>query len=252
MEKNPISAIRNNAIGTNKLAAVSHSRGVAAFTLVSTDKAANPRSILGASKRVAELAVLRWNDAKSRMKAIRLGNVFGTPGSVVPTFLCQISRGGPVTITHPGAARYFLTLAAAVDAILSVSCLPDGGGVFVPDLGRAVRILDLAHELIEKAGSTANERIAVEFTGLRAGEKLTEDLVSEHESIEPTSHGGLFKIKSPGIHAAAFDDHMARLTETVNRRAAAEMLALVKDMVPEYRASEFLLGLIEQSAARAI
>src|SRR5271155_264734 len=147
MENNPFAAVRNNAIGTASLGRIARAEGVANFVMVSTDKAVNPISIMGASKRVAELALLSLNNPKNRMSAVRLANVLGSQGSVVPTFVNQISRGGPITVTHPDVSRYFLTIGEAVELILLASGLEEGGGVFIPQLGAPVKILDMALEL---------------------------------------------------------------------------------------------------------
>ena len=130
MENNPFAAVRNNALGTASLARISQAEGVAIFVMVSTDKAVNPISVMGVSKRVAELALLRLNNSQNQMSALRLGNVLGSHGSVVPTFLRQISQGGPVTVTHPDVSRYFLTIEEAVQLILLTSSLDEGGGHF--------------------------------------------------------------------------------------------------------------------------
>src|SRR5277367_1092929 len=140
MENNPFAAVRNNALGTASLARIAQAEGVASFVMVSTDKAVNPISIMGASKRVAELALLNLNNPNTRMSAVRLANVLGSHGSVVPTFLSQISRGGPVTVTHQDVSRYFLTMGEAVELILRASGLEESGGIFVPQVGEPVKI----------------------------------------------------------------------------------------------------------------
>ena len=156
MESNPLAAVRNNALGTNNLARISRIAGVRTFVMVSTDKAVNPISVMGASKRVAELALLRWSGSSNYMRALRLGNILASVGSVVPTFLRQISRGGPVTVTHPEVCRYFHTMDEAVELVLLTSRVETGGGIFTPQLGEPVRILDLARQLVSDSHLNLN------------------------------------------------------------------------------------------------
>ena len=249
MERNPIPAIRNNALGTNILASIARMHGAARLIMVSTDKAVNPTSVMGLSKRVAELALLRWTDSKSRMRALRLGNVMGSEGSVAPLFLQQIAAGGPVTVTHRNALRYFLSISEAVELILLTSGLEGPGGVFIPDLREPIRILDLAHQMIEKAGFKPEKEIPIAFTGLRPGDKLTEEFVSDRESVEPTMNARLHRVKTPEIAPDKFDALMRDLSEKVERRDLAAALALLHDIVPEYRPSQSLRGLLKDFSA---
>lgn len=248
-ERNPISAVRNNALGTNVLAEASQMHGVARLIMISTDKAVNPISVMGASKRVAEHALLRWTNSNSQMRALRLGNVLGSEGSVVPAFQRQIAAGGPVTVTHPNVSRYFLAIGEAVELILLAASLEGAEGVFIPELGEPVRILDLAHQMIEKAGFTPEREIPIAFTGLRSGDKMTEEFVSDRESLEPTGNAKLHRVKTPEIVPDKFDALMRDLSEKVERRELAAALALLYDIVPEYRPSESLLGLLKDFSA---
>src|SRR5277367_2154196 len=159
MENNPFAAVRNNALGTASLARIAQAEGVANIVMVSTDKAVNPISVMGASKRVAELALLSLNNPRNRMSAVRLANVLGSQGSVVPRFLTQISQGGPVTVTHPDVSRYFVTIGEAVELILLASRLEKSGGIFVPQVGGPVRILDIATELIRDSPTESRKDI---------------------------------------------------------------------------------------------
>jgi FlaA1/EpsC-like NDP-sugar epimerase len=252
MEANPIAAIRNNAIGTYALARIAYIRGVDNFTLISTDKAVNPRSIMGATKRIAELATLRWQGSHGQMRVVRLGNVVETQGSVIPKFRRQISMGGPVTVTHSEASRYFLTLEQAVGAILLTSVIPGDGGIFVPELGEPVKILNLASQLIKEAGSPLCGSAAISITGLRPGDKLTEDFTFDHESLEPTSQPRLFRVRGSAIDAEAFDRHLEQLTSSVSRRCLSEMLELIEEMIPEYIPSESLLDLVGRVSGQAL
>ncbi len=249
MERNPIAAIQNNAIGTILLAQAVLTHGVERLVMVSTDKAVKPRSIMGASKRVAELALMRFTTVRSQMRAIRLGNVLDTEGSVTKVFAQQIFAGGPVTVTHPDVTRYFLTLPEAIELILLGSELEEDGGILICDLGVPVKILDLARRMIEAAGADSKRRIAITFTGMRPGDKMAEEFIAEHESVEPTSDGRLSKVKSKQISRDQFDSHISDLRSAVDRYDLAALLETLFRIVPEYQPSESLLGLLEGASA---
>jgi FlaA1/EpsC-like NDP-sugar epimerase len=240
MENNPLAVVQNNALGTNTLARISRKEGATILVMVSTDKAVNPISIMGASKRVAELALLRWNNSGTQMSSVRLGNVLGSQGSVVPRFLQQISRGGPVTVTHPDVSRYFLTIDEAVELILLASGLEEGGGIFVPQLGSPAKILDLALQLIRDARSKCGKDIPVVFTGLRPGDKLSEEFLSRNESAEPTTDGRLFRVRTQDTLNGRFDVYLEELSRSVDQRNLASMLETLCTIVPDYRPSELL------------
>jgi len=242
LERNPIPAVQNNAIGTNVLAQTAQRHGTAMFVMVSTDKAVKPHSVMGASKRVAELALLRWSSAETPMRAVRLGNVYGSQGSVVPAFLQQISQAGPVTVTDPAVNRYFLSLDEAVERVLLAASLAGGGGIFIPHLGEPVRILDLAHQLIEEAGFQPGDEIPIVMTGLRPGDKMAEQLVSDLEWVDPKDKGTLRLIKSPQPSPERFDSVMAALQESVVRRDVTAVLEHLRHLVPDYRPSAEVLA----------
>lgn len=248
MENNPFAAVRNNALGTDSLARISRSEGVAKFVMVSTDKAVNPISIMGASKRVAELSLLHLNNPKNQMSAVRLGNVLGSQGSVVPKFLGQISRGGPITVTHPEVSRYFLTVDEAVELILLVSGLEESGGIFVPRLGAPVKILDMALELIHHARSESQNDISVMFTGLRLGDKMSEEFVYQDESAEPTIDRRLFRLNTWKFPADKFDVHMEHLASSALQRNLPSMIEALCQIVPDYRPTELLYPSTEGSS----
>jgi FlaA1/EpsC-like NDP-sugar epimerase len=249
MEQNPIAAVQANALGTNALATTAATFGVAKLVMVSTDKAANPRSIMGASKRVAELALIRWTTGHSCMRSIRLGNVLGSHGSVVPTFERQITVGGPVTVTHPDASRYFLSMENAVELILAALAIEGEGKVLIPDLGQPVRIIDLAHKLIKESGLQPESEIPIALIGLRPGDKLSETLISEHESVAGTNDPRLFAAKSPEILPDEFDSRMQDLAENANRRNLALVMESLCKFVPQYQPSESLLRLLSGYSA---
>jgi FlaA1/EpsC-like NDP-sugar epimerase len=242
MESNPLAAVRNNALGTNTLAKVSRIAGVRTFIMVSTDKAVNPISIMGASKRVAELALLRWSGSTNYMRALRLGNILASVGSVVPAFLRQISRGGPVTVTHPEVCRYFHTMDEAVELVLLTSRVDIGGGIFIPLLGAPVRILDMARQLVSDSQSQSEpgREIPITFAGLRPGDKMSEEFLFANESVELTPDRSLLRVSTTEILSEKFDADIERLSESVEQRDLPLALELLCQMVPEYRPTEAL------------
>lgn len=247
MEMNPVEAIRNNAMGTFMVSEVSKDHRVETLVMISTDKAVNPCCIMGASKRIAELVLLQGSTARCEMKSIRLGNVLGSHGSVVPLFHRQISRGGPVTVTQPGVTRYFLNLSDAVELILAVGGLEGGGGIFIPDMGEPVKIIDLARQMIREAGLEPEKDISIVFTGLREGDKMTEQLMSAREISEPTSDPRLRRVCCPSISPTKFDTAISELAESVRLRDLCALVKAVCQLVPEYRPSTTLLGLSSRS-----
>jgi FlaA1/EpsC-like NDP-sugar epimerase len=247
MENNPFAAVRNNALGTVGLARLSQAEGVAIFVMVSTDKAVNPISVMGASKRVAELALLSLNNSQNQMSAVRLGNVLGSHGSVVPTFLRQISQGGPVTVTHPDVSRYFLTIEEAAELILLTSSLDEGGGIFIPQLRAPVKILDIAYELVGHARSKPCRDIPITFTGLRSGDKMSEQFLDQDESAEPTVDRRLFRVKTRKIPADRFAVHLSDLSRSVAERDLPSMIETLCRIVPAYRPTQLLCRSTEGS-----
>jgi FlaA1/EpsC-like NDP-sugar epimerase len=189
MERNPVEAVRNNAIGTRVVATVAGQLGLGAFVLVSTDKAVMPATVMGASKALAECAIdaAQRRFPATRYMAVRFGNVLGSSGSVVPIFRRQIAQGGPVTVTDEKMQRYFMTIPEAVALVIRAGSLGDGGEVFVLDMGEPVKILDLARQMIELSGLEPDRDIAIEFIGARPGEKLHEELYNPFERPQPTA-----------------------------------------------------------------
>jgi len=243
MEENPIAAIRNNILGTWTLATTAARYRARQLTMISTDKAANPRSIMGAAKRVAEQILTRLDTPATRMCAIRLGNVLGSTGSVAPFFQRQIANGGPVTVTHPEARRYFLSLEDATNLILSAAGLEDSATLFVPDLAEPIKILDLAKKLISEAQPSATpdgKKIEIVFAGLRPGDKLYEDLLSSSESAEPTTHPKLRRIVGPIPTAKSLDAAITLISERVQSRDLPALLESVRSLVPDYEPSALI------------
>jgi FlaA1/EpsC-like NDP-sugar epimerase len=239
MEVNPLAAIRNNVLGTMALAHAAREHESAQLVVISTDKAVNPRSVMGVSKRIAELVLLRWNGIKTHMKAVRLGNVLGSRGSVAPLFSQQIARGGPVTVTHPDVSRYFVTLREAVDVILATGNLE--GSIFVSESGEPVRIVDLARGMIRKAGFEPDVTMPIVLTQLRPGEKLSEEMTFAGETVEPTGDARIQRVRGAALAADKFDAEMARLIDSVERRDVVSLVESLVRMIPEYTPSELLV-----------
>ncbi|MCB0169715.1 MAG: polysaccharide biosynthesis protein, partial [Anaerolineae bacterium] len=193
MEQNPAEAITNNTLGTQNVVAAALAVNVERFVMISTDKAVNPTSVMGASKRSAELLVHRAaRESKRPFVTVRFGNVLGSRGSVVLTFKKQIEMGGPITITHPDIERYFMTIPEAVQLVLQSSVLGQGGDIFVLDMGQQVRILDLAVDLIKLSGLEPERDIQIIYSGIRPGEKLAEELFLDQEAYRRTRHPKVF------------------------------------------------------------
>ena len=201
MEAHPAEAFKNNVLGTRNVAEAAARHAAERFVLVSTDKAVNPVSVMGATKRLAELVVGEI-PGKTRFVSVRFGNVLGSDGSVVTIFLDQIAEGGPVTVTHPDAARYFMTIEEAVRLVLQAGSMGSGGEVFRLDMGEPVRILDLARKLIERSVCRPGKEIAIVYTGLRPGEKLTEEICAADEEWDETSYDKVLRLKNKSAVSA--------------------------------------------------
>jgi FlaA1/EpsC-like NDP-sugar epimerase len=247
MEQNPIADVRTYTIGTYTLAQAALQSGVERLVLLSTDKAVAPWSIMGASKRAAELVLLALQTGATRMQAVRLGNVLGSRGSVVPLFQKQIAQGGPVTVTAPEARRYFLTLQEALGLLLLVAQPEHGSGTFVPDLGEQVRITDLARFLMEAAPGLAGREVPIVFTGLRPGDKMEESLLSPLESLGAPVRGQgvcatqrLRTVQGPHLTRRELAAAMAELQRSIHGRDLERILQTVLRLVPEYRPSQLL------------
>jgi FlaA1/EpsC-like NDP-sugar epimerase len=193
MEWNTGEAIKNNVFGTRKVADLADQYGAQSFVMISTDKAVNPTSVMGVSKRVAEIYIQALSQrSKTRFITVRFGNVLGSNGSVVPIFQEQIARGGPVTVTHPEMKRYFMTIPEASQLVLQAGAMGNGGEIYILDMGEPVKIVDLARDLITLSGLRPGEDIEIQFTGIRPGEKLFEELASDSENADKTRHPKIF------------------------------------------------------------
>lgn len=237
MEHNPGEAITNNVFGTRNLLRAAEECDVQRFVMISTDKAVNPTSIMGASKRVAELLVLRTARKTGRpFVAVRFGNVLGSRGSVVHTFRRQIENGGPVTVSHPEMRRYFMTTPEAVQLVLQASVLGRGGEIFVLDMGQPVYIKDLARDMIELSGLEVDRDVAIKFTGVRPGEKLFEELYIPGEDFTPTRHEKILIASNASSFVPAGLDQSLRVFEEAassgDNRAVVQTLV---NLLPEYQ-----------------
>ena len=238
MELQPEEAIRNNVFGTALLADLAIEHAVERFIFISTDKAVNPTNVMGATKRLAEMYLqsLITRQSGTKFMAVRFGNVLGSSGSVVPTFTRQIAAGGPVTVTHPAVTRYFMTIPEAVSLVLQSSAFGKGGDIFVLDMGKPVRIVDLATQMIALCGLTPHEDIEIVFTGLRPGEKLFEELSHGGEDVTATAHSKIARLLSPPMHHSYVAMFLTELTTTLDEGDfdSDQVKALLAKMLPEY------------------
>ncbi len=237
MEAHPLEAIRNNVMGTLHLARAAMQNGVSSFLMISSDKAVNPTSVMGVTKRVAELILSAMSTHHTRFVSVRFGNVLGSNGSVVPLFQAQIAAGGPVTVTHPEMRRYFMTIPEAVQLVLLASTMGQGSEVFVLDMGEPVRIVDLAKQMIRLAGFIPDEQIQIRFTGMRPGEKLYEELITKGENIVSTSHKKIRIFQGPRLGSEELKSWLAGLQTLLEERDAQGAVEHLKGLVPEYMGS---------------
>lgn len=234
MEDSPHDAIKNNVFGTFNIAKEAGMSGVKRMVLISTDKAVRPTNIMGASKRICEMVIQYMNSLyDTEYVAVRFGNVLGSNGSVVPLFKKQIANGGPVTVTHPEIIRYFMTIPEAVSLVLEAGAYAEGGEIFILDMGEPVKILDLAKNMIRLSGLTPGEDIEIQFTGLRPGEKLYEELLIDEENKKETKNKRIF-IGSPRMMET---EQFSELIAELDHAAFSEdpnIREVVKKLVPEY------------------
>jgi len=234
MEHNPSEAIKNNVFGTLNTAECADKYGVKRFVLISTDKAVNPTNIMGATKRIAEMIIQGMNKhSKTEFVAVRFGNVLGSNGSVIPLFKKQIAEGGPVTVTHPEINRFFMTIPEAVQLVLEAGSMARGGEIFVLDMGKPVKIVDLARDLIRLSGLEPDVDIEIKFTGLRPGEKLYEELLMSEEGLTSTSHSKIFIGKPSDIDINKLRQDLEKLKFVMNGPKEV-LMELIKEIVPTY------------------
>ncbi len=238
MERQPGEAVKNNTTGTRLLAELAAASNVETFVLISTDKAINPTSVMGATKRLAEMCLQqmqRCAGSRTKFIAVRFGNVLGSSGSVIPIFKQQIAAGGPVTVTDPEVTRYFMTIPEAVGLVLRTSVLGQGGEIFVLDMGKPVKIVDLARQLIELSGLRPGVDIEIKFIGLRAGEKRFEELQHQSEQLQPTAHPRIMLLTT---QTPADPEWKRRLHDEIERQVTVlepnQLKLAIRKMVPEY------------------
>jgi FlaA1/EpsC-like NDP-sugar epimerase len=235
MEANPGEAVKNNVLGTKNVADASDRIGSEHFVMISTDKAVNPTSIMGSSKRIAEMYIQDLNNtSKTHFVTVRFGNVLGSNGSVVPIFRKQIADGGPVTVTHPDMRRYFMTIPEASQLVLQAAAIGQGGEIFVLDMGEPVRIVDLARELITLSGFRPGEDIDIVFTGLRQGEKLFEELSIEGEDMVSTKHPKIAVWKNILIDRQSLRANIQKLVDLAATQDYARIVQEIKVLIPNY------------------
>jgi FlaA1/EpsC-like NDP-sugar epimerase len=245
MEKNCFQAIANNIFGSYNVALVAKQYGVADFLMISSDKAVNPTNIMGVTKRVAELVILALQDQQTRFVSVRFGNVLGSAGSVLPLFEEQIARGGPLTVTHPDARRYFMTIPEAVQLVLQASTMGAGGEIFVLDMGSPVLIADLAKNLARLSGLDPENDIKIVYTGLRPGEKLFEELHLNEEHVKPTSHSKIRVFDGGRIEFAKVAKWLDDLAIVVDSKSVSGLIQKLQEIAPEYAPSPELLSLCQ-------
>lgn len=241
MEAHIFEALENNVFGTYATALAAAKHGIEDFVMISTDKAVRPTSIMGGTKRLAELAVNSLQNGGTRFVSVRFGNVLGSNGSVIPLFKKQIAAGGPVTVTHPEMQRYFMTIPEASQLVLQASTMGKGGEIFVLDMGEPVKIVDLARNLILLSGLRPDEDIRIEFTGVRPGEKLYEELHTFEESTATTSHEKIKIFIGPSLSYEEMSENIETLRRICSSRDTTQLILMLKELVPEYNPSSDLL-----------
>ncbi len=235
MEDSPEEAVKNNVFGTYNTAVAADKYGAERFVLISTDKAVNPTNVMGATKRVCEMIVQAMaQKSGTRFAAVRFGNVLGSNGSVIPLFKDQIACGGPVTVTHPDIVRYFMTISEAVSLVLEAGAMATGGEIFVLDMGKPMRILDLAENLIKLSGFIPYKDIQIVFTGLRPGEKLFEELLMDEEGLQKTANRKIYIGAPLELNNRTFFDHLMTLKQIAYTNNSDNLVQALVDMVPTF------------------
>jgi FlaA1/EpsC-like NDP-sugar epimerase len=250
MENNPYEAVKTNVLGTKIIADLAVKNEVSKFVMVSTDKAVNPTNVMGATKRLAEMYTQSLNQLEgvpTKFIATRFGNVLGSNGSVIPLFKKQIERGGPLTVTHPEITRFFMTIPESCELVLEAAAMGEGGEVFVFDMGQSVKIVDLAKKMITLSGLRIDKDISIKFTGLRPGEKLYEELLSNDENTLQTHHP---KILIARVNTPSFDymkHHLNDLTNLLDLGINNHIVAKIKEIIPEYRSNNSVFETLDKT-----
>ena len=242
MELNPSESIRTNLIGTKNIADFSIEYNVKKFILISTDKAVNPTNVMGASKRAAEMYCQALNQLNTtKFITTRFGNVLGSNGSVIPLFKKQINNGGPITVTHPEVTRFFMTIREACQLVLEASSMGNGGEIFVFDMGKSMKIIDLAHKMIQLAGLEVDKDISIKIVGLRPGEKMYEETLNNSEETSKTHHPKIQIGKVAQVNLEELNKIIENLNSLISLQKNDEIIMLMKQIIPEYKSnnSEF-------------
>jgi FlaA1/EpsC-like NDP-sugar epimerase len=245
MEQSCFQAVTNNIFGTYNVALVARQFGCKTFVMISSDKAVNPTNVMGVTKRIAELIILGLQHEHTRYVAVRFGNVLGSNGSVVPIFQQQIAAGGPVTVTHPEARRFFMTIPEAVQLVLQASTMGVASDIFVLEMGQQIRIADMARNLIRLSGLEPDQDIPIIYTGLRPGEKLFEELMLDGEGVKPTSHPKIRVLDGGPVGFEQVQLWLDELSALVEAKNVYGLIQTFQRIVPEYKPSEEILGLCE-------
>ncbi|MBB2145891.1 SDR family NAD(P)-dependent oxidoreductase [Pedobacter sp. LMG 31464] len=270
MEDNPVEAIKTNVLGTKTIADLSVKHGVQKFVMISTDKAVNPTNVMGASKRIAEIYVQSLNNSLSTKDFIfsnglsyinelnvkpitkfittRFGNVLGSNGSVIPRFKQQIEKGGPVTVTHPEITRYFMTIPEACRLVLEAGCMGKGGEIFIFDMGKSVKIIELAKKMIRLAGLVPNQDIKIQYSGLRPGEKLFEELLNDNENTMPTHHEKIMIGKVREYVFSEIETQIYTLLQYAKQNDDRQVVMAMKDLVREYKSKNSIFEELDQQS----
>lgn len=247
MEKNPSEAVLTNICGTRVIADLALAYEAEAFVMVSTDKAVNPTNVMGASKRIAEIYTQALNiHNKTRFITTRFGNVLGSNGSVIPLFKKQIEKGGPLTITHQDVTRFFMTIPEACHLVLEAGAMGEGGEIFVFDMGSSVKIYDLARKMIQLSGLTLGKDIEIVFTGLRPGEKLYEELLSNKENTVPTHHPKILIAKVQKINLEEIQRDIEQLVLMLEKNDEQEIVRKMKHIVPEFKSQNSVFSKLDE------
>ncbi|MDD3875793.1 MAG: nucleoside-diphosphate sugar epimerase/dehydratase [Bacteroidales bacterium] len=253
MENNPDEAIQTNVLGTKILADLSVIYGVNKFVMISTDKAVNPTSVMGASKRIAEIYAQTLNNSgKTKFITTRFGNVLGSNGSVVTLFKKQIEKGLPITITHPEVTRFFMTIPEACQLVLEAATMGNGGEIFIFDMGQSVKIVDLAKKMVKLSGLTLGKDIQIVYTGLRPGEKLYEELLNNEENTLPTHHPQILVAKVRSYVAQEINPEIEDLIHAAEFSNLMDIVSRMKKIVPEYKSNNSVFEELDHSGNNSI
>ena len=254
MEKNIAAAVKNNAWGTLNIAALAAKHNVGRFVMISTDKAVNPTNVMGASKRVAEMVVQSMTGkCETIFSAVRFGNVLDSSGSVLPLFKKQIADGGPVTVTHPEVVRYFMTIPEAVQLVLTAATMAKGGEIYILEMGEPVKVLDMARSLIKLSGLEPEKDIKIEFIGLRPGEKLYEELLTNEEGLRKTTNEKIYIGKPGRFDQEELFDDVEELWQLADAREIGEILAKLRELVPGFQPNRSInVGTVDDPAIKIL